>query len=179
MSDAMMVEDAKGSTGSRHVGRPIASERDRFVVLSSRFNEHVVERLVRGAVDALVRHGARPEHVEHVEVTGAWEMPLVAARLAASGRYAGIVAVGAVIRGETPHFDYVAGAAAQGLARVSLDHGTPVGFGLLTVDETSQAVERSGGKAGNKGAEAALAMLETVDLLRRLDEGDEGTTQGA
>ncbi len=148
----------------------------RIAILCSRFNAHVVERLHRGARRALLRHGVPPESWDTFEVPGAWELPVVASRLASSGRYAGVLVLSAVVRGETPHFEFVASAAAQGLARVALDHGVPVGFGLLTTDETAQALERAGGKAGDKGAEAALALLETMNLLRWLD--DEGSAQG-
>lgn len=140
----------------------------RFAVLASRFNDFVVDQLVRGAVDALRRHGASDKQIEIVRVPGAYDMPLAARKLAQSRRYDAIVALGAVIRGATPHFDYVAGEAAGGLARVQQDTGVPIAFGVLTTDTIEQAVERSGTKAGNKGAEAALAAIEMVNLLRQL-----------
>jgi len=141
----------------------------RFVILASRFNEFVVEGLVRGALDTLRRHGASDKQVEIVRVPGAYDMPLVARRLAASRRYDAIIALGAVVRGQTPHFDYVAGECAAGLSRVAAESGVPVAFGVLTTETVEQAVDRAGGKAGNKGADAALTALELVNLLRRLE----------
>ena len=141
----------------------------RFAVLASRFNEFVVDALVKGAVDALRRHGAAEKQVEIVRVPGAYDMPLVARKLAQSRRYDAIIAVGAVIRGQTAHFDYVAGECASGLARVSAETGVPVAFGVLTTETAEQAMDRAGGKAGNKGAEAAASAIELVSLLRRLE----------
>ncbi len=141
----------------------------RFALVVSRFNDFVVEPLVRGAVDALKRHGGAEKQIEIVRVPGAFDIPIVARKLAQSRRYDALVALGAVIRGETPHFDYVAGECASGLARIALESGVPIGFGVLTTDTVEQAVDRAGGKAGNKGADAALAALEMANLLRRLD----------
>jgi 6,7-dimethyl-8-ribityllumazine synthase len=141
----------------------------RFALIVSRFNDFVVEPLVRGAVDALKRHGAPEKQIEIVRVPGAFDIPVVARKLAQSRRYEALVALGAVIRGQTPHFDYVAGECASGLARIALESGVPIGFGVLTTDTIEQAVDRAGGKAGNKGADAALAALEMANLLRRLD----------
>ena len=141
----------------------------RFALVVSRFNDFVVEPLVRGAVDALKRHGAPEKQIEIVRVPGAFDIPVVARKLAQSRRYEALVALGAVIRGQTPHFDYVAGECASGLARIALESGVPIGFGVLTTDTVEQAVDRAGGKAGNKGADAALAALEMANLLRRLD----------
>jgi 6,7-dimethyl-8-ribityllumazine synthase len=141
----------------------------RFALVVSRFNDFVVDPLVRGAVDALKRHGATEKQIEIVRVPGAFDIPVVARKLAQSRRYEALVALGAVIRGQTPHFDYVAGECASGLARVALESGVPIGFGVLTTDTVEQAVDRAGGKAGNKGADAALAALEMANLLRRLD----------
>ncbi|MCP5420074.1 MAG: 6,7-dimethyl-8-ribityllumazine synthase [Gammaproteobacteria bacterium] len=141
----------------------------RFAIVASRFNSFIVEHLVDGAVDVLRRHGVAEANVEVVRVPGAFEMPLAVQRVAASGRYTAIVALGAVIRGSTPHFDYVAGECTKGLAMVAMQHSIPVGFGVLTVDTIEQAVERAGTKAGNKGAEAALSALEMVSLLRHLE----------
>ena len=140
----------------------------RFVLLVSRWNSFVVEHLKAGAVDALHRHGIEESQIDIVYAPGAFEMPLVAQKLARSGNYDAIVALGAVIRGGTPHFEYVAGECTKGLAQVSLDAGIPVAFGVLTVDSIEQAIERSGTKAGNKGAEAALTALEMVSLLGKL-----------
>jgi len=141
----------------------------RFAVLASRFNEFVVEALVKGAVEALRRHGATDKQVEIVRVPGAYDMPLVARKLAQSRRYDAIVAVGAVVRGQTAHFDYVAGECASGLARVAAETGIPVAFGVLTTETAEQAMDRAGGKAGNKGAEAAASAIELVSLLRRVE----------
>jgi len=141
----------------------------RFAILASRFNGFVVDGLVRGAVDALRRHGASDKQIDIVRVPGAFDMPLVARRLAASRRYDAVVALGAVIRGQTAHFDYVAGECAGGLARVAAETGVPVAFGVLTTETVEQALDRAGGKAGNKGADAAISALELVNLLRGLE----------
>ena len=141
----------------------------RFALIAARFNDFVVEPLVRGALDALKRHGVSEKQIEIVRVPGAFDIPVVARKLAQSRRYEALVALGAVIRGQTPHFDYVAGECASGLARIALESGVPIGFGVLTTDTVEQAVDRAGGKAGNKGADAALAALEMANLLRRLD----------
>ncbi len=140
----------------------------RFVLIAARFNAFVVEALVAGAVDALVRHGVARDRIELVRVPGAWELPLAAKEVAGAGKAHAIIALGAVIRGGTPHFDFVAGEASSGLARVQAESGVPVAFGLLTTDTIEQAIERSGTKAGNKGADAAMTALEMVSLLRRL-----------
>ena len=140
----------------------------RITIVAARFNEFIVERLISGAVDYLVRHGCDEKDLELVRVPGAFELPLVCKRLAARKQCDGIVAVGAVIRGSTPHFDFVANEAVKGLAQVSLENDIPIGFGLLTTDTLEQAIERAGSKAGNKGAEAAAAMLETVRVLGQL-----------
>jgi 6,7-dimethyl-8-ribityllumazine synthase len=150
-----------------------AGEHRRFAVVASRFNQVIVEKLVDGALDALVRHGVAADDVDVVWVPGAWELPIVARRLLSSERYDALVAVGAVIRGDTPHFDYVAGEASRGLATASVDFETPIGFGLLTCDNDEQAQERAGGAHGNKGWDAALAALEIADLFGRLDAADE------
>lgn len=140
----------------------------KIAILASRFNDFMVNSLIGGAVDYLVRHGADKEDLTIVRVPGAFEMPIVAKKLASGGKYDGIVALGAVIRGATPHFDFVASETTKGLAHVSLEHNIPVGFGLLTTDNMEQAIERSGSKAGNKGAEAASALLETLQVLKQL-----------
>jgi len=141
----------------------------RFAILASRFNEFVVDALVRGALDALRRHGASDKLVDVVRVPGAYDMPVVARKLALSRRYDAIIAVGAVIRGETSHHDHVAGECASGLSRVAAETGVPVAFGVLTTEDTAQALDRAGGKAGNKGADAAESAIELVNLLRRLE----------
>ena len=153
---------------SEFTGRRAGKGR-RFVVLASRFNESITRKLVDGAYDALVRHGVVFEDIDLVWVPGAWEIPTAARWLMDSDRYNAIVAVGAVIRGETPHFDYIANATAEGLARSSAEYDIPVGFGVLTCDTMEQAEARSGGSHGNKGWDAALAALEMADLAHILE----------
>jgi 6,7-dimethyl-8-ribityllumazine synthase len=140
----------------------------RFCLLVARFNSFVVESLLQGALDTLQRHGAEQADLTVVRVPGAFEMPLALERLASKGDYDAIIALGAVIRGGTPHFEYVAGECVKGLAQVSLKHDIPIAFGVLTVDTIEQAIERSGTKAGNKGAEAAMSAIEMVNLLRQI-----------
>jgi len=140
----------------------------RFGIVVSRFNSFVVESLLEGVLDTLRRHGAEDGAIEIVRVPGAFEIPLAAQRMAAGRKYDAIIAVGAVIRGGTPHFDYVAGECVKGLAQVSLGHDVPVSFGVLTVDTIEQAIERAGTKAGNKGVEAALSAIEMVNVLGKL-----------
>jgi 6,7-dimethyl-8-ribityllumazine synthase len=139
-----------------------------FALVAARFNSAVVDGLVAGALDALKRHGVPDDAVDVVRVPGSFEIPLVAQRIAESRRYAAVVCLGAVIRGDTDHYDHVAGQAAAGVARAALDTGVPIIFGVLTCDTLEQAVNRAGAKAGNKGAEAALAAIEMVNLLRQL-----------
>jgi 6,7-dimethyl-8-ribityllumazine synthase len=141
----------------------------RFAFVAARFNDFVVEPLIRGALDALKRHGASEKQIEIVRVPGAFDMPIVARKLALSRRYDALIALGAVVRGQTPHFDYVAGECASGLARIALESGVPIAFGVLTTDTMEQAVDRAGGKAGNKGADAAMTAIEMANLLRRLE----------
>ncbi|MDP9088657.1 MAG: 6,7-dimethyl-8-ribityllumazine synthase [Pseudomonadota bacterium] len=141
----------------------------RFALIAARFNDFVVEPLVRGALDALRRHGVADKQIEIVRVPGAFDIPIIARKLAMSQRYDALIALGAVIRGQTPHFDYVAGECAGGIARISLESGVPISFGVLTTDTAEQAMDRAGGKAGNKGADAALVAIEMANLLRRLD----------
>ncbi len=140
----------------------------RVGLLVSRFNSFVSERLVDGAVDALLRHGAASDDISVVRVPGAFEIPSVARQMVASGRYDAIVCLGAVIRGATPHFDYVSAEVSKGVASVSLDAGIPVAFGVLTTDTIEQAIERAGSKAGNKGFDAAMAAIEMANLYKEL-----------
>ena len=140
----------------------------RFTIVASRFNDFIVASLINAAVHCLRRHGASNSDIELVRVPGAYEMPLAVDKIAASRRADGIIALGAVIRGGTPHFDYVAGECMTGVAAAARKYGIPVGMGVLTVDTIEQAIERAGTKAGNKGEEAALATIEMVSLLRRL-----------
>ncbi|PKM12486.1 MAG: 6,7-dimethyl-8-ribityllumazine synthase [Gammaproteobacteria bacterium HGW-Gammaproteobacteria-3] len=141
----------------------------KFCLVASRFNSFIVEQLEAGAIDALVRHGAERDNIALVKAPGAFELPMVVQRVAASKKYDAIIALGAVIRGGTPHFEYVAGECVKGLASVALQYNVPVSFGVLTVDSIEQAIERAGTKAGNKGAEAALSALEMVSLFNNLD----------
>jgi 6,7-dimethyl-8-ribityllumazine synthase len=143
----------------------------KFAVLVSRFNSFVVESLLDGALDTLERHGeVNPDDITVIRVPGAYELPIVAKKAAQSGKFDGIIALGAVIRGGTPHFDFVAGECNKGLAQVSLDSTIPIAFGVITTDTIEQAIERSGTKAGNKGSEAALGALEMVNVLSAIDE---------
>jgi 6,7-dimethyl-8-ribityllumazine synthase len=139
-----------------------------FALVVSRFNDFVTSRLLAGAQDCLTRHGVDPARIAVVRVPGSWEIPLAASVLARSGRHDGIVALGVLVRGETPHFDVLAGEVARGLSRVTMDTGVPVGFGVLTTESVDQAIERAGAKSGNKGWDAALSALEMASLLRGL-----------
>jgi 6,7-dimethyl-8-ribityllumazine synthase len=141
----------------------------RFAVVVSRFNDFISARLVDGAMDALVRHGAREDDIVLIKAPGAFEIPVVAKKLAKTSNYDAVVCLGAVIRGATPHFDYVAAEVSKGIATVGLETEVPVTFGVLTTDSLEQAIERAGSKAGNKGWEAAMAAIEMADLLRKLE----------
>lgn len=141
----------------------------RFAIVAARFNDFIVESLIRGALRCLRQHGAADADIEIIRVPGAYEMPIAVDKVAATRRIDGIIALGAVIRGGTPHFDYVAGECVKGIAAASQKHGIPVGNGVLTVDTIEQAIERAGTKAGNKGEEATLAVIEMVNLLRVID----------
>lgn len=140
----------------------------KFGIVVARFNGFVVEELLSGAVDALKRHGVNEANITIIRVPGAFEMPLATKKAAESGQYDALITLGAVIRGGTPHFDYVAGECASGLSKITLDNNVPVAFGVLTTDTIEQAIERSGTKAGNKGADAAMSALEMVSLIRNL-----------
>ena len=141
-----------------------------YAIAIGRFNEFVVESLVSGAVDALKRHGVKDEQITLAKAPGAYELPLVCQSLANSGKYDAVIAIGAVIRGGTPHFEYVSGPVASAIGSISLDTGIPVVFGVLTVDSIEQANERAGTKAGNKGADAAMTAMEMVSLLGQIDD---------
>jgi 6,7-dimethyl-8-ribityllumazine synthase len=142
---------------------------ERFCLVAARFNEGIVDRLVQGAIDTLTSHGVDESRIELVYVPGAFEIPLAVKRIARSERFDGIVALGTVIRGATPHFDYVCEQCADGVSQVCLDFEIPIGFGVLTCDTLEQAVERSGANAGNKGSEAALAAIDMASVLRQID----------
>ena len=154
-------------------GRLVAGKH-RFGVVVSRFNEFISSELLAGCLDALERHGADPKAVAVVWTPGSLEMPIVAKRLAGSGRYGAVICLGAVIRGQTPHFDYVAAEVAKGVAHVALESGVPVIFGVITADTLEQAIERAGTKASNKGADAAAGAIEMANLLDALPSGKRG-----
>ncbi len=150
-------------------GTLVAPDGARFALVASRFNHFIVDRLIEGAMDALTRHGVRAESCTLVRVPGSWELPIVCARLASTNQFDAIIGLAAVIRGGTPHFDYVAAEVAKGVAQVGLQTGVPTTFGVLTTDSIEQAVERAGTKSGNKGFDAALAALEMASLGRALN----------
>lgn len=141
----------------------------KYAVVVSRFNEFISSRLLDAALDTLQRHGCQPGNITVIWVPGAWELPLVAKRVAASERFDGVICLGCVIRGDTPHFDYVAGESAKGIAMASLETNVPIAFGVLTTNTLDEAVNRAGAKAGNKGADAAITAIEMVNLLARID----------
>ena len=147
----------------------LVSENIKIGIVAARFNEFIVSKLIGGCEDTLLRHGVRPEDISLVWVPGAFEIPLVAAKLAKSGKYDAVIALGAVIRGSTSHYDYVCAEVSKGIAAVSLESGVPVMFGVLTTDTIEQAIERAGTKAGNKGADCAQGAIEMVDLIRALE----------
>lgn len=140
----------------------------RFGIVVSRFNDFIGERLLGGALDALTRSGASEDNIDVYKVPGAFEIPLMAKKLASSGNYHAVICLGAVIRGATPHFDYVANEVSKGIAHVSLDSGVPIAFGVLTTDTIEQAIERAGTKAGNKGWDAAVAAIEMANVIRQI-----------
>ena len=147
---------------------------DRFAFVAARFNEFIVDRLIGGATDCVVRHGGSEAQIDLIRVPGSFELPQAAKLVAKSGRYAGVVVLGAVIRGGTPHFDMIAAEVTKGTAQVGLDSGIPVIFGVLTTDTVEQAIDRAGTKMGNKGWEAAMSLLEMVDLFHVLKDPGEG-----
>jgi 6,7-dimethyl-8-ribityllumazine synthase len=149
-------------------GSLVVAKGARFAIVASRFNHFIVDRLVEGATDALIRHGAADANVTIVRVPGAWEIPIVAQRIAKSKKVDAVIAIAAVIRGSTPHFDYVAGEVSKGVAHASLASGIPIAYGVLTTDTIEQAVERAGTKAGNKGWDAAVTAIEMVNLEKAL-----------
>ena len=141
-----------------------------IAIILSRFNSFITERLLDGAMDCLLRHGARRQDITRIRVPGAFEIPLAAQKTAVHGPFDGILCLGAVIRGSTPHFDYVAGEVTKGVATVSLEHGMPIGFGVLTTDTVEQAIDRAGSKAGNKGWETALSVIEMINLFKHMKQ---------
>ncbi len=159
-----------GDEIKRIVGTLAAPQGARFAIVAARFNELIVDRLVEGAIDALRRHGVAEGNILLAKAPGAFELPLLCQRIAASGKVEAVIALGCVIRGATPHFDFVAGEAAKGCGAVATSTGVPVAFGVLTTESIEQAIERAGTKAGNKGADAAMAAIEMVSLGRALGE---------
>lgn len=142
----------------------------KIAIVSARFNHFIVDQLVSGAEDALKRHQFKTDQLTHFKVPGAFEIPVMVKRILASGKYDGVIALGAVIRGATPHFDYVASEVSKGVANLSIEYGVPVAFGVLTTDNIDQAVERSGTKSGNKGFDAAMSLIEMLDLFQRYQD---------
>jgi 6,7-dimethyl-8-ribityllumazine synthase len=158
-----------GDSMPKVVEGPLSAEGFRFAIIVSRFNDFICSRLMDGALDALQRHGAGEDQLFLVKVPGAFEIPLTAKRLARSGQYDAVICLGAVIRGSTPHFDYVAAEVSKGIANVSLETEVPITFGVLTTDTLEQAIERAGSKSGNKGYEAAMAAVEMVNLFKAME----------
>jgi 6,7-dimethyl-8-ribityllumazine synthase len=169
-----MTSSGASSNSSTHYTGSLRGDGLRVALVCGRFNDLITERLLAGARDGLVRHGVDATSITEVWVPGAFEIPLVAKRLASSGEYDAVITLGAVIRGATGHYDIVAGQCAAGVQRASLDTGVPVIFGVLTTDTIEQAIERAGTKAGNKGFEAAASAIEMADLLRQLPKGTAG-----
>jgi 6,7-dimethyl-8-ribityllumazine synthase len=163
--------------GANHIEGNLSAAGRSFGIVASRFNDFIVRRLLDGALDAIQRHGGDLGSVDVVWVPGSYEIPLAAKRLALSGRYDAVVCLGAVIRGATAHFDYVANGAASGIASVALETNLPVIFGVITTETIEQAIERAGTKLGNKGFEAAVTAIEMADLLPRIGEGEQSHTQ--
>nr|CRH07796.1 6,7-dimethyl-8-ribityllumazine synthase [Candidatus Magnetococcus massalia] len=147
----------------------LTAEGQKYCLLVSRFNSFITERLLEGAIDCLVRHGAVKENLTVARVPGAFELPLVAQKAAKSGKYDGIICLGAVIRGSTPHFDYVSAEVTKGIASIGLEQDLPIGFGVLTTDTVEQAIDRAGTKVGNKGWEAAISIIEMINLLNEMN----------
>jgi 6,7-dimethyl-8-ribityllumazine synthase len=163
-------EKVKGEKGINYIEGNLAVADRRFGIVASRFNDFIVKSLLEGALDAVKRHGGDVGAVDVVWVPGSYELPLIAKRLALSGRYDAVVCLGVVIRGATSHFDYVAGGAASGISAVAIEVNLPVIFGVLTTDTIEQAIERAGTKAGNKGFEAAAAAIEMASIMKQLDD---------
>jgi 6,7-dimethyl-8-ribityllumazine synthase len=157
--------------GVNHIEGHLSAEGKSFGIVASRFNDFIVKALLEGALDAIRRHGGDPGAIDVAWVPGSYEIPIVAREMALSGRYDAVICLGAVIRGATAHFDYVAGGAANGIASIALETGTPVIFGVITTETIEQAIERAGTKAGNKGAEAAVSAIEMANLMPQLRKG--------
>jgi len=164
----MSMENLQGAKMPKFMEGKLQAEGKKFGIVIARFNSFIAERLLEGALDTLARSGVNVEEVEVARVPGAFEIPLVAQKMARSGRYDALICLGAVIRGATPHFDFVANEAAKGIAQASMESGIPIIFGVLTTDTIEQAIERAGSKAGNKGSECAVTAIEMVNLLPQL-----------
>lgn len=149
-------------------GQLIASENDKFCIILARFNDFIGAKLLSGAIDELKRHGVKEDNITVIRVPGAFEIPVIAQKCASSNKYSAVIALGAVIKGATPHFDYVSNEVAKGVAQVSLNTGVPVSFGILTTDNIEQAIERAGTKAGNKGSDAARTAIEMANLIKEI-----------
>ncbi len=154
----------------RYIEGNLIAEGKRFALVVGRFNDFISDRLVGGAIDALVRSGAKDEDIDIVKVPGAFEIPLAAKKMAEKGKYSAVICLGAIIRGSTPHFDYVSAEASKGVAQAGLDSGVPVIFGIITTDTIEQAIERAGTKAGNKGWSAAIAAVEMANLMAAMEQ---------
>ena len=163
------MSDAPSSKPALVEGSLVAPSGSRFAIVASRFNDFIVDRLIAGATDALVRHGVDASRITLVRVPGSWEIPLACSKIASKGKADALIALGCVIRGATPHFDHVAGEVSKGVASVSIATGVPIAFGVLTTDTIEQAIERAGTKMGNKGWDSAVSAIEMVSLLRSLD----------
>lgn len=157
-------------TTAREIFGELAAPRGNIAIVAARFNDFMVDKLIAGAKDALIRHGVKEENIDLIRVPGGYEIPLAAQAAAQTGRYAGIVTLGVVIRGDTAHFDYVAGGCANGLMQAQLKTDIPMTLGVLTTENMEQAIARSGSTAGNKGAEAAVALIEMMNLLRKIHD---------
>lgn len=155
---------------NQYSGNLVCGKGRRYGIVVSRWNDFFTEKMVAAAVDTLIRHGAEEKNLHVVRVPGAWELPLAVQKLIGSGRVDGVAALGCLIRGATPHFDYISSEVTKGLGKLGLDSGLPVTYGVITVDNLDQAIERSGSKAGNKGGEAALSLIEMVELCAQFEE---------
>lgn len=163
-----MTPDLNSAKAQTVAGNLVVPPQARFAIVAGRANAFIVDRLIEGAFDALLRHGATQEQITLVRVPGSWEIPLACAKVAQSKKFDAVIAVSAVIRGGTPHFEYIAAEVSKGMATISLQTGVPITMGVLTTDSLEQAVDRAGAKAGNKGTDAAIAAIEMVSLLREL-----------
>ena len=168
MSGDLIADPTKEGAMTKIIEGTLNAQGVRFAIVVSRFNDFINAKLLDGALDALLRHGAEDEHMVTIRVPGSFEIPLMAKKLADSGNYDAVICLGAVIRGATPHFEYISAEVTKGIAKVTLDSGIPISFGILTTDNIEQAIERAGTKSGNKGWDAAMAAIEMVNLLKEM-----------